>query len=108
MLNFNPDAIACIYHLILCRIKNTAYIPICCPGVVRGGRGQPRADDPGRDECALLGDEPAAAVPRQRRPHHPALLAALPLCQHVDLQPDRHLGIPEARRGTVQLLHAQV
>lgn len=38
------------------------------------------------------GDVAAAAVPRQRRPDHPALLATLPLHQHVALQQagDRH------------------
>ena len=77
-------------------------------GVVRGRRGQPRADDPRRHERALLRHEPPAAVPRQRRPHHPALLATLPLRQHVDLQPDRHLGLPAAGGGTIQLLHTQV
>ena len=75
-------------------------------GVVRGRRGQPRADDPRRHERPLLRHEPPAAVPRQRRPHHPALLATLPLRQHVDLQPDRHLGLPAAGRAPLQLLHA--
>lgn len=48
------------------------------PAAARPSRGRPAHADGGH--------VPTAPLQSQRRPHHPALLAALPLHQHVALQ----------------------
>ena len=56
------------------------------------------------DPGAQRDHAPAARLPRQRRPHHPTLLAALPLHQHVAVQ---QAGEGPAQRPVQQVLGRQ-